>query len=101
MIVYNTTISVEEDIEQDWLRWIKGEHIPEIMATGFFVSHKLLKLLNEQPDATGVTYAVQYEVNSISELDEYLSAYAPIFQQKQIERFGQKCLAFQTVLEEV
>ncbi len=28
MIIYNVTITVEDDIKEDWLSWIKKEHIP-------------------------------------------------------------------------
>ena len=32
MIVYNVTVSVDENITSDWLAWMKDEHIPEVMA---------------------------------------------------------------------
>ena len=101
MILYNVTVSVDEAVDSEWLYWMRNEHIPEVMSTGYFQSNRILKLLNEQQDATGPTFAIQYELENIGKLDEYLKTVAPALQQKHLERYGQKCIAFRTVLEEV
>ncbi len=101
MILYNVTINVDDDIREEWLRWMKEEHIPEIMATGFFLDSRILRLLSEQPDASGVTYAVQYQTRNMGDLDTYLKEHAPLLQQKHIERYAAKAIAFRSVLEEV
>lgn len=101
MILYNVTVSIDEDIEHEWKAWMQDEHIPEVIKTGFFLKHRMLKLLNERPDATGVTYAIQYELENIGKLDTYLEHHAPSLQKKQQDRYGHKCMAFRTVLEEV
>ncbi len=101
MILYNVTVSVDNDIESQWLGWMKAEHIPNVLVTGCFLGHRILRMLNDQPDATGVTYAVQYELESMAILDHYLVAHAPKLQQDVMIKFGQKCLAFRSVLEEV
>ncbi len=101
MVLYNVTISIDEDIENDWRRWMQEVHIPEVLKTGFFTKQRMLKLLNESTDGTGITYAIQYELENIGKLDAYLEHHAPRLQQKHQERYGNKCLAFRTVLEEV
>jgi len=40
MFVYNITIKVDNNIEEEWLRWQKEIHIPEILSTGFFYDHR-------------------------------------------------------------
>ncbi|MBT6516091.1 MAG: DUF4286 family protein, partial [Crocinitomicaceae bacterium] len=37
MIVYSVTVKVNQEIEENWLRWMKEVHIPDVMATGFFL----------------------------------------------------------------
>ena len=37
MFLYNVTVGIDKDAEQEWLQWIKAEHIPEIMRTEMFV----------------------------------------------------------------
>ena len=76
-------------------------HIPQVMQTGFFLKQRMLRLLNERPDATGVTYAIQYELENIGKLDIYLEHHAPALQKEHLVKYGNKCIAFRTVLEEV
>lgn len=101
MVLYNVTVNVSPDIETDWLLWMKKTHIPEVLSTKRFYDHRFLKMLSEHPDAEGNTYAIQYMARNMGELDAYLADDAPILRQKQFDMFGEKCLAFRTVLEEV
>ncbi len=101
MVLYNVTVSVEENVENDWLMWMKDTHVPEVMATGYFLRSRIMRLLNERPDATGITYAIQYELENIGQLDIYLAEAAPALQKKHMDLFGEKTMAFRTVLEEV
>jgi len=98
MILYNVTISVDNSIKEDWLQWIKQTHIPEIMATGLFTEYKLLTLLFEQ-NQDSQTFAVQYFCKSLKDFQLYEGKFAPILRQKTQERYGEKCLAFRTLLE--
>jgi hypothetical protein len=80
---------------------MKNEHIPEVMATGHFSYHRVLRLLNDDPDVTGISYAIQYEAANLSELENYLNNHAIALRQKHMLRFGTKTIAFRSVLEEV
>jgi N-acetyl-gamma-glutamylphosphate reductase len=43
MIIYNVTSNVQESIRQ-WMIWMQHKHIPEILATGKFVSARLVRV---------------------------------------------------------
>lgn len=101
MILYNVTVNIDEDVEQDWINWMKEVHIPEVMNTGFFKDHRMLKMLSEGKDDTGATYAIQYSAETLTHLETYLNTVAPKIQKKSIIRYGTKLAAFRTVLEEV
>ena len=58
MILYNVTINIDHDAHDEWVRWMREEHIPEVMATGCFLEHRMSRVLAD--DEGGVTYAVQY-----------------------------------------
>ena len=45
MISYNVSITIEPDIEYEWVQWMKEHHIPRVMDTGCFVFHDFYKLL--------------------------------------------------------
>jgi len=101
MILYNVTVSVDRDIAEEWVVWMKTEHIPDVMATGHFTSHRILRLLNDDPDVTGISYAVQYEAADIGQLEAYLLHEATALREKHMLRYGSKTIAFRSVLEEV
>lgn len=98
MIIYNVTIQVDHSIAEAWLHWLRSEHIPELMETGCFVKYQLVRLVNDE-QADGVTYAVQYYAANKAALDHYLAAYAPALRQKGIERWGDRFIAFRTIME--
>src|SRR5437868_3209868 len=75
MIVFNNTIKVHPDIEQDWLQWQKEEHIPETMRSGHFTAYKIFRLL-EQDDSEGSTYVIQYTAPGIEQYQRYLDELA-------------------------
>lgn len=101
MILYNVTVNIDSDVEEDWVVWMRETHIPEVMSTGFFTEHRLMKMLSEATDETGKTYAVQYMAESLDQLETYLNTVATKLQKASIVRYGTKMAAFRTVLEDV
>ncbi|GAB3163883.1 DUF4286 family protein [Telluribacter humicola] len=100
MILYNITISILHEAEQEWLQWMKEVHIPEVMATGQPVENRMLRLLTEL-DNGGVTYTCQYYFNTLADYEIYQAVYHPKLQQKHHERYKERYVTFQTLLEDV
>jgi hypothetical protein len=96
-VVYNVTVSVDQEIAADWLFWMKTTHIPDVMATGMFLEFRLLKMLSGEN--SGITYAVQYVCESQEKLNQYQTAHAPALQREHVARYGDKATAFRTILE--
>ena len=44
MIIYKVIIHIQKEIEQDWLSWMKKEHVPEIMSLNIFMKSKLAEI---------------------------------------------------------
>jgi len=101
MVLYNVTVNIDEDVEQDWIEWMKKKHIPEVMETGYFMEYRMMKMLSESNDETGKTYAIQYLAETLGHLETYLEKSAPKLQKQTIIRYGTKVAAFRSVLEEV
>lgn len=101
MIIYNVTINVEEDINEDWLKWMKESHIPEVLETGCFTHHYFTRVLSTQADETGFTYSIQYHCKSRKVMDTYNREFAPQLQKDHLDRYENKFVAFRTILEKV
>lgn len=100
MILYNITMKVSPSIEDEWIRWQKEEHIPEILSTGLFTGHKFYRLL-DQDDTEGKTFAVQYFAKNINDYQEYIDKHAPHLRKKALQRWGEKFISFRTLMETV
>lgn len=100
MIIYNVTVKVDPSIANAWLNWIKEEHVGEILGTGCFTNAKIMKLL-ETDDSEGPTYAIQYFAESKSNYNLYIDKYAAAMRQKSFEKWGNKFIAFRSVMQVV
>ena len=100
MLIYNVTIKVDASIADEWLQWLLQDHIPEVMATGCFSSHKLVRLL-EVDDSEGPTYAIQYHADSKANYNRYIEMHASLLRQKSIDKWGNRFIAFRSLMQEV
>lgn len=101
MFLYNVTVNVDPGQESEWLRWMKKDHLPKMLATNRFYDARILKLLNESQEATGTTFAVQYLAHSLGDIENYLNNEAEALRKDTQDKFGDRIVAFRTVLEEV
>tara|TARA_B100000614_G_C14289663_1_gene387234 strand:- start:7 stop:315 length:309 start_codon:yes stop_codon:yes gene_type:complete len=97
MIIYNVTCNVENEILQDWLQWMVGIHIPDVMQTGCFSEANINKVISSNDD--GTTYAIAYSCESMKNLHEYQLKFSAELQKKHLDRYGEKVVAFRTILE--
>ncbi|MBB6502693.1 DUF4286 family protein [Pedobacter cryoconitis] len=97
MLLYNVTLIIEEVSAAAWLQWMQEEHIPEVMATGLFVSNRLLKVIDSPNE--GVTYCSQYVVQTIEDYETYQLKHADALSVELNSRFKDKYVSFTTVME--
>lgn len=101
MILYNVTVSVENDIREQWLGWMKQVHIPEVMASGYFSTFKLLRLVQPVQEHNSSTFTIQYFCADLEKLEQYWQTCALSLQALHQAKFKDKALAFRTVMEEI
>jgi Domain of unknown function (DUF4286) len=98
MIIYNVTIKVHSDIHNEWVQWLKKEHVPDIMQTKCFSDFKILKLL-EVDEAEGPTYAIQYFAESKALYNIYIEKFAGEMRNQSFAKWGDKFIAFRSVMQ--
>lgn len=99
MIIYNITYNVEHSVSEDWQRYMKEIHIPEVMECRIFISANMNKVLSGNDD--GDTFAIQYKCNSMKDLHKYEIKFAAELQKKHTDRYGKKVVDFRTMLQEL
>lgn len=100
MILYNVTVAIDKQVEEEWKKWMADEHIPEVMATGLFTEHRFFKVLNTQ-DPQASSYSIQYLAKSMNEIQQYMAEHAKGLQEKHLMKFTERFAAFRTLLQSV
>ncbi|SES77073.1 DUF4286 family protein [Hymenobacter actinosclerus] len=97
MILYNVTTSLDPEIADQWLAYMQDTHMPEVLATGFFLKAQLCRMLDEEEG--GITYASQYYAVSREQLETYQQVAAPALIADMDRHFGGRYASFRTMLE--
>ena len=99
MYIYNVTINIDETVHDQWLRWMRDEHIPDMLATGKFLGALMTRVMVEE-EMGGITYSIQYRTDSKETLDRYYREDAESLR-AQSKAFEGKFVAFRTELQVV
>ena len=95
MIIYNVTVTLNENIHSRWVEWIRHEHITEVLSTRLFKKAILSRIISNKE----LTYTIAYYAENSSKLESYKKNYSNQLRQKSFEKFGDSALSFRTELE--
>lgn len=95
--IYNVTIKVTHEIATEWMVWMKQEHMDEVLATGMFDHANFFELI-EPADEEGRTFVVQYITDSAERYQRYIDEFASGLREKGYHRFGDRFIAFRSVM---
>jgi len=98
MILYNVTVKVMTKFREDWEKWMRDTHIPDVMNTECFVEYKMSRILGEEENE-GVTFAIQYLSPSMEKFREYQEKHVKRLQADHTEKYKGKYVAFRTLME--
>lgn len=96
MVIYNVTVSIDQAVEQDWLNWMRVQHIPAVLQTDCFLECRLSRVNGEEDG--GCTYSVMYMAQDQAALDHYQAQFAPALQREHAALYQGKFAAFRTTL---
>lgn len=99
MILYNVTVNIDKEVEEEWLQWMKQIHIPNVLNTGMFTDHKIFRIMSDEPQ--GTSYSIQFFANTMEKLNRYQAEFAPALQAETMQKYGNHLVAFRTLLESV
>jgi hypothetical protein len=100
MFIYNVTTKVSPNVVAAWIKWMKEEHLPAIMATGCFGHYSFSRLL-DMDEEDGPTFTVQFHAADKSKFDRYESDHAPSLRKASLEKWGQETLSFRSLMQHV
>lgn len=98
-IIYNVTVSIDIDVHDEWVEWMKSVHIPEVLATGMFLESRFTRVIGDEEG--GKTYSIQYLCESMDTYEKYQKIFAPQLQKEHNDKYAGKFAAFRTILNVV
>lgn len=103
MYTYSLTLSLEPEIEQQWLDYIKAEHIPALKACGYFDEISVFQIVEPgpEPEDKSVTYNIQCVAGTMEHLRLYMKQEAPRIHGKHDKTFEKKFHAMDALLKNV
>jgi hypothetical protein len=100
MILYNETIGIDKDVEQQFLIWLKSHYIPEVMKTNLFSEFRIYKVLSHDDDSS-TSYSVQFFSSTIEQILAFINNHSKALVDEQQRQFKDKHITFRTLLEEL
>jgi hypothetical protein len=100
MIIFNTTFHVEDDVCDDYIRFMQDVYIIKAIGSGFLHEPRFLRI-HAQHEQGGTSYSVQFKVKNVDTLNHWHSTEGLELQQQLAARFGNKVAGFVTLLEEI
>ena len=91
MILYNVTVSIDPNVHQDWLEWMRRTHIPDVMETGCFIESRISRVHGEEEG--GMTFAISYVAKTQEHFDRYQNDHAAKLQEEHTIKFSGKFAA--------
>ena len=99
MIIYSVTITIDAEIESEWLDWMRRIHVPDVVRTGCFSECRIYKVI--ESDATAPSYVMQYHCRSLEEYHRYRDNFTAALQKEHSDRFAGRFRGVRQLLEEV
>lgn len=100
MLIFNTTLHLEDSVHDECLEFLKKVYIPRSLE-GSFLEQPSLARIEKLHEESGVSYALQFKTSDIDTLNQWADEVGEFLQQQLTELFGNKVTGFATLLEEI
>ncbi len=97
MFIYRVTITIEQDVEEAWLKWMKEVHINDVLNTGYFLNSEIQKLIDQEHPEADPTYQINYSFKTLELYRQYIDKQAPRLQKEHSEKFKGKFQASRSI----
>ncbi len=98
-IIYNTSYIIHEDIEQEWIAFMREQYIAVLQENNLCRDIIFTKVSIDQPE--GKTYSLQLVFNTEEEQEHFLFNWLPTIEEKIIQNYTNQYVCFSCVLKEI
>lgn len=98
-IIYNTSFIIDEDIEKEWIAFMKQEYLYQLRSQNLCDDILFTKVSIDQPD--GKTYSLQLIFHSEERQRNFLEHWLAVFEERIIQNYANRYVCFSSILTEL
>lgn len=95
MLIYQVKIIINAAVEEEWLKWMKTVHVPELIATGLLLRYDIKKPMDKEPN----TYYFNYYFANSKDYATYSMYHAKRLREHPKEKFPNQFTAERTTFQ--
>jgi hypothetical protein len=100
MLIFNTTLHLDDSVHEECLLYLKESYIPRSLSNGLLQEPSLMRIQSLHSDS-GISYALQFKVKDKGALNKWIEEAGGKLQQELAAKFGNKVAGFVTLMEEI
>lgn len=100
MLIFNTTLHVDDSVHDECLEYLKENYIPCAVSDGLLTEPALARI-DSLHEVSGISYAVQFKTLNKNTLNKWAENTGSKLQRELGDKFGNKVSGFSTILEEI
>ncbi|SRR5690606_17199314 len=101
MILYIVNVTIEKNIQEEWLNWMRKVHIPNVLKTGYFTGAQIFSMILPAKSGTEISFSVHYEAESYEKFMSYTVKESKRLQKEHTDKFNGKIKAERFVMEKL
>ena len=98
MIIYNTTYFVADEVQQEFLEWLRRVYVPQATADRMLLVPQLIRIIGSERDG-GISFAFQFRAMSVEILNTWHESVGTGLANALTSRFGNRVVGFATMME--
>lgn len=99
MIIYSVTYAIEDQLEHEWLEFMKNAFIPNVMDTGYFEDYTFTRVLAQE--GTDTAYNIQYSCFNHEKLNLFIANVQNNLDALMHQKYNGRFASFFTKLEKI
>lgn len=101
MVIYSVSVRIKKEVEEEWLQWMKENHIPAVLSTKYFKNCEMYKVLIPEVEESVAMYKMKYFSDSFENYLEYQKNDASKLQAAHNDKYQGKFTASREVMEKI
>lgn len=99
MVIYVVNTTFKKELREEWIKWMKEVHIPNVLNTGYFSGAEIFSVILPAKSGDEVSCSVHYKSDTYEKFMSYTVKEAKRLRKEVEEKFGSSLIIDRQLLE--